>query len=46
MNPVVAIALGWLILDEGITALTLLGAGIIVASVALVVRAEVSPRRC
>jgi drug/metabolite transporter (DMT)-like permease len=40
VNPVVAIALGWLILDEGITATTLLGAGIIVASVALVVRAE------
>jgi drug/metabolite transporter (DMT)-like permease len=37
---VVAIALGWLILDEGITPLTLLGAGVIVASVALVVRAE------
>jgi drug/metabolite transporter (DMT)-like permease len=43
VNPVVAIALGWLILDEGITPITLLGAGIIVASVALVVRAE-SPR--
>ena len=27
VNPVVAIALGWLILDEGITPLTLLGAG-------------------
>jgi drug/metabolite transporter (DMT)-like permease len=43
VNPVVAIALGWLILDEGITATTLIGAGIIVASVALVVRAE-APR--
>ena len=42
VNPVVAIALGWLILDEGITPITLLGAGIIVASVALVVRAESS----
>lgn len=40
VNPVVAIALGWLILDEAITPLTLLGAGIIIASVALVVRAE------
>ncbi len=40
VNPVVAIALGWLILDENISAVTLLGAGIIVASVALVVRAE------
>ena len=27
VNPVVAIALGWLILDEGITATTLIGAG-------------------
>jgi drug/metabolite transporter (DMT)-like permease len=44
VNPVVAIALGWLILDEGITATTLLGAGIIVASVALVVRAESKPK--
>jgi drug/metabolite transporter (DMT)-like permease len=40
VNPVVAIALGWLILDEGVSVTTLLGAGIIVASVALVVRAE------
>ena len=40
VNPVVAIALGWLILSESITPMTLLGAGIIVASVALVVRAE------
>lgn len=40
VNPVVAIALGWLILDEGITPLTLVGAGIIVASVALVIRSE------
>jgi drug/metabolite transporter (DMT)-like permease len=43
VNPVVAIALGWLILDEGITVTTLIGAGIIVASVALVVRAEAKP---
>jgi len=40
VNPVVAIALGWLILSESITPLTLVGAGVIVASVALVVRAE------
>jgi drug/metabolite transporter (DMT)-like permease len=40
VNPVVAIALGWLILNESITPITLLGAGIIVASVALVVRVE------
>jgi drug/metabolite transporter (DMT)-like permease len=40
VNPVVAIALGWLILSEPVTATTLIGAGIIVASVALVVRVE------
>lgn len=40
VNPVVAIALGWLVLNESITPMTLLGAGIIVASVALVVRVE------
>ena len=44
VNPVVAIALGWLFLDEGITPMTLVGAGIIVASVALVVRSE-SPKK-
>jgi drug/metabolite transporter (DMT)-like permease len=40
VNPVVAIALGWLILNEEISVTTLVGAGIIVASVALVVRVE------
>ncbi len=40
VNPLVAIALGWLILNETITPLTLVGAGIIVASVALVIRSE------
>jgi len=44
VNPVVAIALGWLVLSEPITLMTLLGAGIIVASVALVVRVESSGR--
>jgi drug/metabolite transporter (DMT)-like permease len=44
VNPVVAIALGWLVLNESITPTTLLGAGIIVASVALVIRVE-SPRK-
>ncbi len=44
VNPVVAIALGWLFLDEGITPITLVGAGIIVASVALVIRSE-SPKK-
>ena len=40
VNPVIAIFLGWLILDETITATTLIGATVIVASVAAVVRAE------
>ena len=44
VNPVVAIVLGWLILDELITPITLVGAAIIVASVALVIRIE-SARR-
>jgi len=45
VNPVVAIALGWLVLSEEITPITLLGAGIIVASVALVVRVEATAKR-
>ena len=40
VNPVVAILLGWAILDEVITPITLVGAAIIVVSVALVVRLE------
>ena len=40
VNPAVAIVLGALILDESISATTLIGAGIIVASVALIVRVE------
>ena len=40
VNPVVAIVLGYLILDEVITPITLVGAAIIVVSVALVVRIE------
>jgi drug/metabolite transporter (DMT)-like permease len=44
VNPVVAIVLGWLVLDEVVTGTTLAGATIIIASVALVIRIE-SPRR-
>jgi drug/metabolite transporter (DMT)-like permease len=44
VNPVVAIVLGWLVLDEVINGVTIVGAAIIVTSVALVVRTE-SPRR-
>ena len=40
VNPVVAIVLGWLVLDEVVTGVTIVGATIIVASVALVVRVE------
>jgi drug/metabolite transporter (DMT)-like permease len=40
VNPVVAIVLGWLVLDEVVTGTTILGAAVIVASVALVVRTE------
>ncbi len=40
VNPVVAIGLGWAILDEAVTTLTFAGAAIIVASVAAVVRTE------
>ena len=40
VNPVVAIVLGWLVLDELVTGTTILGAAVIVASVALVVRTE------
>ena len=44
VNPVVAILLGWLILDEVVTPTTIVGAAVIVVSVALVVRIE-STRR-
>ena len=40
VNPVVAIFLGWLLLDESITATIAVGATLIVASVALVVTRE------
>jgi drug/metabolite transporter (DMT)-like permease len=44
VNPVVAIVLGWLINSEAISARSLAGAIVIVASVALVVRVESAPR--
>jgi drug/metabolite transporter (DMT)-like permease len=44
VNPVIAVFLGWLFLSEPISAITVVGAGIIVASVALVLRVE-SPRK-
>lgn len=45
VNPVVAIFLGWIILAEPITATTMLGAAVIVASVAFIVRKESAPER-
>lgn len=43
VNPVIAIALGWLILDEELTATMLGAAAIIIASVAMIVRRETGP---
>ena len=45
VNPVVAIFLGWIVLDEVVTSTTIVGATVIVASVALVVRTESARRR-
>jgi drug/metabolite transporter (DMT)-like permease len=44
VNPIVAVALGALVLGEPITAVTLLGGAIIVLAVAVVIRSEVSRR--
>ena len=45
VNPVVAVALGWLILHERVTPATLAGAALIVGSVAVVVGRESAGRR-
>lgn len=45
VNPVVAVFLGWLILSETITVTMLVGAAVIVASVAFIVRHEVRVKR-
>ena len=39
VNPVVAVFLGWLILDEQVTARTFVAGGLIVAAVALIISA-------
>jgi drug/metabolite transporter (DMT)-like permease len=44
VNPVVAVFLGWLVLDEQVTWAVVAGGGIVVSAVALVIRAE-RPRR-
>ena len=43
VNPVVAIALGWLILDETVTGITIAGAAVVVLAVAIVVQGEARP---
>ncbi|MBW3594177.1 MAG: EamA family transporter [Actinobacteria bacterium] len=43
VNPVIAITLGWLILDEQLTPTMLGAAAIIIASVAVIVRRETGP---
>jgi len=40
VNPVVAVALGWLILGESVTPALLLGGALAVVGVAMVVRSE------
>jgi drug/metabolite transporter (DMT)-like permease len=45
VNPIVAVALGWLVLDEGVGLRVLAAGGIIVASVALIVSAPPAPAR-
>jgi drug/metabolite transporter (DMT)-like permease len=43
VNPVIAVVLGWAILGESFGLLTLVGAAVIVASVAIIVRRESTP---
>jgi drug/metabolite transporter (DMT)-like permease len=45
VNPLVAVVLGWAILDEQLAVGMLAGAGLVVASVAAIVRRESAPRR-
>jgi drug/metabolite transporter (DMT)-like permease len=45
VNPVVAVALGWLVLDEGVGPRMLAAGAIIVGSVALIVSAPAAPER-
>lgn len=44
VNPVVAVFLGWLVLDEAISARTLVAGGIVLAAVALIVSARPARR--
>ena len=40
VNPVIAVLLGWIVLDESVTPTMLVGGGIVVASVAVVISSE------
>ena len=40
VNPAIAVLLGWLVLSEAVTTITMLGAAVVVAGVVLVVTAE------
>ena len=44
VNPIVAVFLGWLILSEPVTAMTLIAAAVIVAGVALITTAQHRPK--
>jgi drug/metabolite transporter (DMT)-like permease len=44
VNPLIAVGLGWLILDEPVTAAMLVGSSLILASVLMLLYAERSPR--
>ena len=44
VNPVIAVVLGWALLSEEITASIAIGAAVIVASVASIVRQEAAPK--
>ena len=45
VNPVIAVFLGWLVLSEELTASVIVGAAVIVSSVAFIVRKESAPAR-
>lgn len=45
VNPVVAVALGWLVLEEPVTGIVLAGGALVIAGVALVVGGERKPAR-
>ena len=45
VNPIVAVFLGWWILDEHVTVPVLVGGGVVVLAVALVISAERPSRR-